>query len=83
MEIKNTTFFLTGIAILVLGMFVMIFDYPQIQYFEQMPQETYSLLSFEEKSIHQRLLVEFSIGIVIFSAGAGLAIFSLVKKSVF
>lgn len=81
MEIKNTTFFLTGIAVLVLGLFVMTFDYPQIQYFEQLSPESYALLGFEEKSIHQRLLVEFTVGTAIFSAGAGLAVFSVIKKS--
>lgn len=80
MEIKNTTFFLTGIAVLVLGLFIMTFDYPQIQYFEQLSSESYSLLSFKEKSIHQRLLVEFSIGTAILSAGAGLTAFSVIKK---
>ena len=77
---KNTTFFLTGVSTAILGMLVMVFDYPQVQYFEQMPPESYSLLNIEEKSIHQRLLVEITIGSVIFSVGAGLVGFSRIKS---
>lgn len=81
MEIKNTALFLTGVIVLVLGMFVIVFDYPQIQYFEQMPPEAYYLLDPGKKDIHQRLLVEISIGAVVLSLGAGAVIFSLVKKN--
>ena len=80
MEIKNTTYFLTGIVVIVLGLSVIIFDYPQIMYFEQLPVESYTMLNFEEKSIHQRLLIEFTVGVVILSVGLGLAVFSVIKK---
>ena len=80
MEIQNTTFFLSGIIVLVLGMFVMVFDYPQIQYFERMPPETYFMLDWEEKDIHNRLLIETSIGAAIILAGVGMIVFSLVKR---
>ena len=64
----------------ILGMLVVVFDYPQVQYFEQMPPESYSLLDMEEKGIHQKLLVEITIGGVIFSTGAGLVVFSRIKS---
>ena len=76
MEIRNSRFFLTGMAILLLGVFVMVFDYPQIQYFEQIPSESYSLITFEEREIHQRLLIEFTVAGAISAAGAGLIIIS-------
>lgn len=78
--IKNTTFFLIGVSTAILGMLVMVFDYPQVQYFEQMPPESYSLLDIEERNIHQRLLVEITIGGAIFSTGAGLVVFSKIKS---
>ena len=71
MEIKNITLFFTGIAVFLLGTFVVIFDYPQIQYFETLETESYYLLE-EEKDIHQRLIIEFSIGIGILCVGGGL-----------
>ena len=72
MEIKNITLFFTGIAVFLLGTFVVIFDYPQIQYFETLETESYYLLEEEEKDIHQRLIIEFSIGIGILCVGGGL-----------
>ena len=56
-----TLLFFTGIAVFLLGTFVVIFDFPQIQYFETMKSESYYLLDEEKKNIHQRLIIEFSI----------------------
>ena len=80
MEIKSTTLFLIGIIVLMLGVSVIVFDYPQIQYFERMSLESYSLLSLEERNVHQRLLVEFAVGVAISAAGAGLVVLSMTKK---
>lgn len=79
MEIKNITLFFTGIAVFLLGTFVVIFDYPQIQYFEALETESYYLLEQEKKDIHQRLIIEFSIGIGMLCAGGvllGISVFS-------
>ena len=72
MEIKNITLFFTGIAVFLLGTFVVIFDYPQIQYFEALEAESYYLLEQEKKDIHQRLIIEFSIGIGMLCVGGAL-----------
>lgn len=80
LEINNSQLFLVGLIILITGSFVVIFDYPQIQYFEQMPSGSYYLLDSEKKNIHQRLLIELVIGAGIVATGSGLIIFSLVKK---
>ena len=72
MEIKNITLFFTGIAVFLLGAFVVIFDYPQIQYFEALESESYYLLEQEKKDIHQRLIIEFSIGIGMLCVGVAL-----------
>ena len=80
MEIKNVTLFFIGIAVLILGIFIIIFDYPQIQFFENMNLESYFLLDEEKKSMHQRLIIEFSIGIGILGLGISLLIVSFLKR---
>jgi len=80
MEIKNVTLFFIGITVLILGIFIIIFDYPQIQFFENMNLESYFLLDEEKKNIHQRLIIEFSIGIGILCLGISLLIVSFLKR---
>ena len=80
MLIKNATLFFIGIIILVFGVLIIIFDYPQIQYFENMQQESYSLLDSEKKSIHQRLIIEYTIGIAVSGLGILLLIVSFLKR---
>ena len=81
MEIKNVGLFFIGLIILIVGTFIVIFDYPQIQYFENIEDESYFLLENDKKEIHQRLKVEILIGIMILIGGFVLIVFSLVKKS--
>ena len=81
MEIRNTTLFLVGIAVMILGVFVVVFDYPQIQYFEGMESESYLMLEGEQRDIHQRLKIEFTVGIGILGAGAVVFLASIFKKS--
>ena len=66
---------------MILGSFVTIFDYPQIQYFENMNSEMYTTLESEQKEIHNRLIIEFSIGIVILLAGGALFAMSFFRNS--
>ena len=79
-HIQNTTLFLIGIILLILGSFVTVFDYPQIQYFENMGSEMYIALESEQKEIHNRLIIEFSIGIVILLAGCSMFVVSLFRN---
>jgi len=81
LEIQNVGLFFIGVIILIVGTFIIIFDYPQIQYFENFEGESYYMLGEEKKNIHQRLRIEFSIGIMILIIGIVLCIFSLVKKT--
>ena len=78
-EIRNVGGFFVGIIILIVGIFIVIFDYPQIQYFENLESESYYLLPEEQKNIYERLKIEFSIGVTILVIGIGLCIFSLIK----
>ena len=80
MEIYNTTLFFVGITLSIVGSFVIIFDYPQIQYFENLDTGKYYQLDEERKSIHQRLMIELSIGIVVLIIGISLILMSLQKR---
>ncbi len=80
MEIKNVTLFFIGIIVLILGFLIIIFDYPQIQYFDSMDLKSYQLLVEEQKSIHQRLVLEFSIGVGILGLGLLLLVSSFLKR---
>ena len=68
-----------GLIVLIVGIFIVIFDYPQIQYFENLQSEVY--LDEESKNIHQRLQIEFSIGLLITVIGILILIFSFVQKT--
>ncbi len=78
-EIGNVGGFFVGVIILIVGIFIVIFDYPQIQYLENLESESYYLLAEEKKNIHERLKIEFSAGITILVVGIVLCIFSLIK----
>ncbi len=80
MEIKNTTIFFIAIAVLILGSFIIIFDFPQIQFFENMNLESYYLLDEEKKIIHQRLIIEFTIGVIILGIGMLLLVGSFLDR---
>ena len=69
-----------GLIILILGSFVIVFDYPQIQYFNNLENENYVTLETEQKEIFQKILVEFIIGIILFVFGISLIIISTLKR---
>lgn len=78
MEVKNVTLLFIGIAVLILGILIIIFDYPQIQYLEN--SDSSQLLDGEKRSLHQRLLIEFSAGIGISGLGILLVVGSFLKR---
>ena len=83
-QIINHTWFFIGIILLILGTFVTVFDYPQIQYFDNMDSQMYASLDSETKEIHKRLQIELSIGITILLAGGmflGLSLFRKKRQS--
>ena len=80
-HIQNPTWFFIGIILLILGSFIILFDYPQIQYFDKIEPEMYATLESEQKEIHNRLKIEFSIGIVILLAGMALFVTSFFRNS--
>ena len=73
MEIRNTTLFFAGIAAIILGTFVIIFDYPQIQYLD-------SIQDPHGRDILQRLQIEIMIGVAIFIGGMALLAASFLAR---
>ena len=80
-NIQNPTWFFIGMILLILGPFIIIFDYPQIQYFENMDSEMYATLESEQKEIHNRLIIEFSVGLVILLGGGASFVVSFFRNS--
>ena len=81
MEIKNQTLFFIGIIVLILGILIIIFDYPQIQYLENSGESEINFLKdIEEFSIYQRLQIEITVGTGLFVGGIGLLATSFLKR---
>ena len=81
MEIKNQTLFFVGIIVLILGILIIIFDYPQIQYLENSDAgESNFLKDREQFSIYQRLQIEITVGAGLLVAGIGLLVISFSKR---
>lgn len=75
MEIKDTRLFFIGIILLIIGLFIVIFDYSQLQILEN----NYSLTS-EEKEILFKMQIEFLIGNILLISGISMTIISIFKK---
>jgi len=81
LEIKEVNLFFIGLIILMVGIFIVVFDYSQIQYFENSEINSNLLFDEKQKNIYQRLKIEFSIGIAFLAIGIVIAIFSLINKT--
>ena len=80
MEIRNQKKFLVGVVIIILGTFIIIYDYPQIEYFNNLEKETFQILENNKKEIYQKIFIEFSIGIILFGLGITLILISVFKR---
>ena len=80
MEIRNQKKFLVGLIILILGAFIIVFDYPQIEYFNYLENNTSQIFETDKKEIYQKILVEFSIGVILFGLGIMLILISMLKR---
>ena len=65
---------------MILGSFIIIFDYPQIEYFNYLQDETSQILENNKKEIYQKILIEFSIGIILLGLGIILILISILKR---
>ncbi len=77
LEIKNIQWFFISLILLIVGAFIVIFDYPQIQFFDNLDDQSYYFLDEEKKNIHQRLKIEFSVGVVFVLSGLILSLISI------
>ena len=80
MEIRNQKKFLVGLIIMILGAFIIVFDYPQIEYFNYLENNTSQIFETDKKEIYQKILVEFSIGVILFGLGIMLILISMLKR---
>ena len=80
MEIRNQKKFLVGLVIMILGTFIIVYDYPQIEYFNNLEKETFQILENNKKEIYQKILIEFSIGIILLGLGIILILISILKR---
>lgn len=77
LEIKNIQWFFISLILLIVGAFIVIFDYPQIQFFDNLDDQSYYFLDEEKKNIHQRLKIEFLVGVVFVLSGLILSLISI------
>ena len=69
-----------GLIILILGSFVIVFDYPQIEYFNNLESDNSITLEIEQKEIFQKILIEFTIGVILLIIGIVLILISMLKR---
>ena len=65
---------------MILGAFIIVFDYPQIEYFNYLENNTSQIFEIDKKEIYQKILVEFSIGVILFGLGIMLILISMLKR---
>ena len=65
---------------MILGAFIMVFDYPQIEYFNYLENDIYQILENDKKEIYQKILVEFLVGVTLFGLGIMLILISIFKR---
>ena len=69
-----------GLIILILGSFVIVFDYPQIEYFNNLESDNSITLEIEQKEIFQKILIEFTIGVILLIIGIVLILISMLNR---
>ena len=77
---KREKFFI-GIILIVGGLLITIYDYPQLYYFDNLPMEEKALLERETLDKFQRMQIEFFVGITLLVGGTILSILSIFRKS--
>ena len=65
---------------MILGAFIIVFDYPQIEYFNYLENNTSQIFETDKKEIYQKILVELSIGVILFGLGIMLILISMLKR---
>ena len=65
---------------MILGTFIIVYDYPQIEYFNDLKKETFQILENDKRKIYQKILIEFLVGIIFFGIGIMLILISIFKR---
>ena len=65
---------------MILGTFIIVYDYPQIEYFSNLEKETFQILENDKREIYQKIFIEFLIGIIFFGVGIMLILISIFKR---
>ena len=65
---------------MILGAFIIVFDYPQIEYFNYSDNDTSQIFETHKTEIYQKILLEFSIGVILFGLGIMLILISMLKR---
>ena len=65
---------------MILGTFIIVYDYPQIEYFNNLEKETFQILENDKREIYQKIFIEFLIGIIFFGVGIMLILISIFKR---
>ena len=65
---------------MILGVFIIVFDYPQIKYINYLENDIYQILENDKKEIYQKILVEFFVGVTLFGLGIMLILISILKR---
>ena len=65
---------------MILGTFIIVYDYPQIEYFNDLEKETFQILENDKREIYQKILIEFLVGIIFFGIGIMLILISIFKR---
>ena len=76
---------------MILGTFIIVYDYPQIEYFNDLGKESFTkgngndfvefqILENDKRKIYQKILIEFLVGIIFFGIGIMLILISIFKR---
>ena len=75
--------FFVGLVILVLGLLILVYDYPQMIYIQNVTTEQLELFDRAEIDKFKRIQIEFYVGVGILLSGAVILFFSRFRPAMF
>lgn len=79
----NEKLFFAGIVVVILGLLILVYDYPQLLYMQTMAAEQVQLSDMLSFDRFQRIQIEFYAGVGILCMGAVILFFSKFPLSMF
>ena len=80
---EDNRIFFVGLAVLILGLLIMVYDLPQVMYIHTITTEEMQLHDNIEMEMLQRIQNEFYVGVGILAAGAVLMLMSRFPPAAF